>query len=162
MYILLLILSVNTRPLLSDLKEYFTPQYAADWKEIGIMLDVDAAILAVIERDYYPSATDCSNAMLNKWLKVDNTASWGKLLTIVESPPISIASDKGDYIVVYISSQIINNFKLGCQGWFISKYITFSRLKLYVHINQRQLYVIYVYKKLFSTYLLSNIYTYVW
>ena len=95
-------LTVHTRPLLSDLEEYFTPQYAADWKEIGIMLDVDTGILNVIGKDYHPSATNCSNAMLEKWLKIDNSASWGKLLTVVESPPISIATDKGDYTVVRI------------------------------------------------------------
>ena len=100
-------LTVNTRPLLSDLKEYFTPQYAADWKEIGIILGLDPAILANIKGNYNRSVTDCCNAMLNKWLKIDNTASWGKLLTVVESPPISTATDKGDYTVVYISSQMI-------------------------------------------------------
>ena len=49
--------------------------------------------------------------MLQWWLRVDPTASLGKLFTAIESPVVSSdkSVDKGDYIVLYtiIASYIV-------------------------------------------------------
>ena len=88
---------VNTTPLLKDLYQHITPQYAADWKVIGTLLGLPSATLDVIERDNHHRTRDSCNVMLNKWLQVDTTASWGKLFTVIESPAVSCsAPDKGD------------------------------------------------------------------
>ena len=88
---------MNTTPSLKDLQLHFTPQYAVQWRVIGTQLGLPTATLDIIEHDNHYKARECCNAMLNKWLQVDTTASWGKLFTIIESPAVSYsAPDKGD------------------------------------------------------------------
>ena len=88
---------VNTAPLLKDLYQHITPQYAADWKVIGTLLGIPSATLDVIEHDNHYKARECCNAMWIEWLQVDTTASWGKLFAVIESPAVSCrAPDKGD------------------------------------------------------------------
>ena len=84
---------MTTKPKLQDLYEHITPQYALEWKVIGTLLGVASERLDIIEHD----AELCCNDMLKWWLRVDPTASWGKLFTVIESPAVSCsAPDKGD------------------------------------------------------------------
>ena len=97
MHISSTILIVNTTPLPKDLCRHITPQYAADWKVIGTLLGLPSAAIDIIEYDNHYKARQCCNAMLNKWLQLDTTASWKKLFTVIESPAVSYsAPDKGD------------------------------------------------------------------
>ena len=43
---------VNTTPLLKDLYQHITPQYAADWKVIGTLLGLPSGELKTIEAEY--------------------------------------------------------------------------------------------------------------
>ena len=96
-YILFLCTIVDTTPLLKDLYQHITPQYAADWKVIGIVLGLPSGELQAIEAGWPMNVKWCCNQMLEKWLEVDPTASWGKLLAVIESPAVSSgqAVDKG-------------------------------------------------------------------
>jgi len=87
---------VNTTPSLKDLQQHFIPQYAAQWRVIGTRLGLPSERLDIIERDKFYQTEDCCNAMLTKWLQVNTTASWRKLFTVIESPAVSSAPDKGD------------------------------------------------------------------
>ena len=88
---------MNTRPLARDLYQHITPQYAAQWRVIGTLLGLPSVTLDVIEHDHVFRAERCCNAMLEKWLQVDTTASWEKLFTIIESRAVLCsAPDKGD------------------------------------------------------------------
>ena len=92
---------MNTTPLLKDLYKHITPQYAADWKVIGTLLDLPSGEMMAIEAGYPTNVKWCCNQMLEMWLKMDTTASWGKLLTVIESPIMCCsAPDKGDYYIV--------------------------------------------------------------
>lgn len=84
-------------PLLKDLYNYITPQYATKWKEIGTLLDLPTGTLDIIENDNVHKAVHCCNSMLNKWLKVDETASWEKLFAAIESPAVSCTSHNGNF-----------------------------------------------------------------
>jgi len=55
-------------------------------------------MLKIIEYDYNHSAEFCCNAMLEKWLDMDSSASWKKLFEVLELPALSgdQAPDKGD------------------------------------------------------------------
>ena len=87
---------MNTTPLLKDLYQHITPQYAAEWKVIGTLLDVPSVILSMIEAEYPIDAKQCCCKMLEKWLEIDTIASWGKLLTVIGSPAVLCsAPDKG-------------------------------------------------------------------
>ena len=88
---------VSTAPLLKDLYQHITPQYAADWKVIGTLLGLPSGELKAIEAGYPTNVQWCCNQMLEKWLEIDTTASWGKLLTAIESPLLfGSVPDKGD------------------------------------------------------------------
>ena len=89
---------MDTTPSLKDLIEYTTPRYAADWKMIGTLLGLPSGELNAIEAGWPTNVIWCCNQMLEKWLEMDPTASWGKLFTVIESPAVSSgqAVDKGD------------------------------------------------------------------
>ena len=87
---------MNSKPLLKDLYGYVTPQYAADWFEIGTLLGLPSGELNTIKAEYPTDFKRCSNKMWIHWLQEDTTASWGKLLTVIESSAVSCsAPDKG-------------------------------------------------------------------
>ena len=94
----LLILTANSIPLLKDLYQHITPQYAADWKVIGTLLGLPSGTLDIIQHDNHHRAVPCCNAMLKKWLEVDLSASWSKLQSVILSPAVSSdqAAEKGD------------------------------------------------------------------
>ena len=90
--------TATSTPLLKDLYQHITPNYAADWKVIGTLLGLPREELKIIEHDNYHKAVPCCNAVLDKWLEVDPSASWEKLFKVIESPAVSSdqAPDKGD------------------------------------------------------------------
>jgi len=65
---------------------------------IGTLLGLPSGELNAIEAGYPTNVKWCCNQMLERWLEIDTTASWGKLLTVIESPAVSIAPDKGYYL----------------------------------------------------------------
>ena len=83
---------MSTTPLLKDLYQHITPQYAADWKLIGILLDLPSGELKAIDAGYPTNVKWCCNQMLEKWLDIDTTALWGKLLAVIESPAVSCSA----------------------------------------------------------------------
>ena len=74
----------------------------ANWKVIGTLLGLPSGELKAIEAGYATNVMWCCNQMLEKWLDVDTTASWGKLFTIIESPAVSISQvvdkSRGTYV----------------------------------------------------------------
>jgi len=87
---------VNTTPSLMDLQNHFTPQYAARWRVIGTQLGLPSERLDIIECDKFYQTEGCCNAMFTWWLRANPSASWEKLFTVIESPAVSSAPDKGD------------------------------------------------------------------
>ena len=92
--------TATSTPLLKDLYQHITPQYAADWKVIGTLLGLPSGELKSIEAGYPTNVKWCCNQMLEKWLEVDPSASWQKLLEVIESPAVSSdqAPDEGDQL----------------------------------------------------------------
>ena len=82
-----------------DLNQHFIQRYAADWKELGILLNLPSETLDGIELDYRNQVIPCCWAMLEKWLEMDTTASWSKLFTAIESlAVVTSAPVKGAYV----------------------------------------------------------------
>ena len=84
-----LIFTGTTIPLLKDLYQHITPQYAADWRVIGTLLGLPSGELKAIEAGYPTNVKWCCSQMLEKWLEMDPTASWEKLFTVIDSPAVS-------------------------------------------------------------------------
>ena len=90
--------TATSTPLLKDLHNHITPHYAARWRVIGTLLGLPKGTLDIIEHDNYHKAESCCHAVLEKWLEVDPSASWNKLLSVIQSPAVSSdhATEKGD------------------------------------------------------------------
>ena len=83
---------------LSDLYKHVTPRYAADWRVIGTLLGIPVEELDTIEGGYPTNFKWCCNRMLEKWVEIDPTASWEKLLPVIHSPVMSsTSSENGNY-----------------------------------------------------------------
>ena len=94
---------MNSTPLLKELHQHITPQYATHWKVIGTQLGLPPEALNIIEYDNMHKAVDCCNGMLKKWLEVDTNASREKLFGVIESPAVCCASnDIGNVTNYYI------------------------------------------------------------
>ena len=65
---------------------------------IGTLLGLPSGELKSIEAGYPTNVKWCGNQMLEKWLEVDPSASWNKLLSVIHSPAVSSdqATEKGD------------------------------------------------------------------
>ena len=89
--------TVSIRPTLKDLQHWITPQYAPCWRELGIQLGVTNETLSIIQEDSPHSVTKRCNAMLTKWLEVDDTsASWRKLFTAIDNSTYQRLNDNQD------------------------------------------------------------------
>lgn len=84
-------------PSLKDLYENYTRKCATYWREIGILLGIHNEDLEIIKNDnFHAGAVCCCNAMFQKWLETDKSASWEGLLKAIEL----VSADK-DYDGVY-------------------------------------------------------------
>ena len=65
---------------------------------IGTLLGLPKGRLDIIKYDNHDKAEACCDAVLEKWLEVEPSASWKKLLEVIESPAVSSdqVPDKGD------------------------------------------------------------------
>ena len=103
---------MNTTPLLKDLYQHITPQFAADWKVMGILLGLSSGRLQAIEAGWPTNVKRCCNQMWEQWLQMDITASWKKLFSVIESPAVSCSiPNKGNtasysfvYTYTYVAS----------------------------------------------------------
>ena len=77
-------------PSLKQLYEHITPHFAADWKEIGVMLNLPTGELKAIAMGNPTNVKWCCNSMLEKWLDIDTTASWEKILAAVNSSAVTV------------------------------------------------------------------------
>ena len=79
-------------PQLKHLCEHITPQYAPEWKELATQLGMPNGEIRIIEADNPRDVKKCCNEMLNKWLEIDHSATWKKVLTAIESPAVTYSA----------------------------------------------------------------------
>ena len=63
--------------------------------------------LKAIEAGYPTNVKWCCNQMLEKWLEMDTTATWGKIFTVIESSAMSNVPNKGDFYMPLYSCSIV-------------------------------------------------------
>ena len=93
---------MSTTPTQRDLQRHVTPQYAADWREIGVELGLTDAKLREIEAGNPTNLKWCCNRVFSEWLRMDTTASWEKLFAAIESPAVSGGPVRGNYHVLCV------------------------------------------------------------
>ena len=84
---------------MKDLHQYITPHYAADWREIGVLLGVHIGTLNSIEYERPTDVEYCCNKMLTIWLDTEIAASWTAIYNVIDAPAVSggQAVIKGEY-----------------------------------------------------------------
>jgi len=109
---------LNSTPLLKDLYTLITLNYAAHWKEIGVLLDIPEGRLAAINSDYPSNSVKCCNEMLAIWLKRNTSAKWKDIITAVDSPAVSskIMKDAPEGTYSCIQAQEVVEKKQKCTG----------------------------------------------
>ena len=93
-----------------------TPQYAAKWRVIGSLLDLNGSALEIIEHDRGRSAINCCSEMWGTWLDKDTSATWNHVLTVLEHKTVIQATinaptdteAKGIYMYIRICIKIVN------------------------------------------------------
>ena len=74
----------DKRPSLKQLYKEVIPQYAAHWREIGIMLGLENDLLNIIHADNPHSVEKRCGIMLVKWLQREPSASWKNLSDAID------------------------------------------------------------------------------
>ena len=95
----LIYLVLDTPPKLKDLYNKVTPEYAAQWRIIGTLLDVSKGRLDGIERSFPSNAFWCCNKMLEIWLETDINATWRKMVEALDSPAVVAAATTSSTVI---------------------------------------------------------------
>ena len=91
---------LNSPPKLKDLYNLVTPEYAAHWKVIGTLLDIEKGVLDGIERNFPNKVEWCCNELLDKWLERDTNATWKKLIEVIDSCAVAASIDANTTVAV--------------------------------------------------------------
>lgn len=75
----------TSTPLLKDLHNHVTPYHAVHWKVIGTKLGLPSETLRIIKYDNKDKAEPCCDAVMEKWLEVDPSATWEKVFEAIKS-----------------------------------------------------------------------------
>jgi len=76
---------VKSTPTLRQLCNHITPQYVHYWREIGILLGISNEILDEIKTHHHSEQTTCIEAVFEKWLEMDPSASWEKVFKAIDA-----------------------------------------------------------------------------
>jgi len=71
------------RPQLAEVVKFVTPEYTAQWKEIGSKLNIPSESLQAIELRYSANPEWCCVKMLQKWLEANTEGAWEQLRSTV-------------------------------------------------------------------------------
>ncbi|XP_065894714.1 uncharacterized protein [Dysidea avara] len=76
-----------SKPIMKDLSNLVTPEYAAKWRAIGAFLGLTNGRLDIIDSDNHSTET-CCNKMWQRWLDTENNATWGKVVAAIDAARI--------------------------------------------------------------------------
>ena len=71
-------------PLLKDLSNLVTPDYAAHWNVIGLLLGIENSRLKIIKHDIGSDAINCLTEVWGFWLATNCNASWKEVLNVID------------------------------------------------------------------------------
>ena len=70
---------------MKGLNKHIIEQQAAQWERLGLELGLKDYHIANISKDYPNRSVTCCREMLQKWLKIDRSATWGKLYDAIKN-----------------------------------------------------------------------------
>ena len=75
---------LQSTPLLKDLSNLVTPDYAAHWNIIGSLLGIENPKLQIIKHDIGSNAINCLTEVWGVWLETNGDASWKNVLDVID------------------------------------------------------------------------------
>jgi len=84
------------KPTLKDINNDIVPQWAPQWRKLGVELNLKDHIMDIIEHDHPNDIETCCSEMLREWLDNTPTASWEDLNAAVDKL-------QSDGMFVYVS-----------------------------------------------------------
>ena len=73
----------NDKPDPRDTNRNIVPNFAVKWRELGEALRIPSSQLDIINTDLRNSCEERCRAVLRKWIELDPSATWGKLIDVV-------------------------------------------------------------------------------
>ena len=67
------------RPTLKDINNHIVPQWAPQWRQLGVELNLCDHVMNIIEHDHPNDSETCCSKMLTEWLDNNSAATWGDL-----------------------------------------------------------------------------------
>ena len=65
--------------------KYVTPEYASNWKRIGVLLGMSVGALNAIERSFPTNANWCCERMFETLFQMDTPLTWNKVFSAIDS-----------------------------------------------------------------------------
>ena len=79
-------------PSIKDLSSQVVPFICPMWKDIGLHMDLNIAILNEIEYNHLSDVRKCCTRMFEEWLKQDTKASWSTVLSALKKVTDNLSS----------------------------------------------------------------------
>ena len=92
--IIITILVLGSRPSLQQLTNLVVPHYAAKWRVIGVLLGLSQSTLDIIKYNHGRDAINYCIEMCGKWLDTDTSATWRKVLDVLEHKAVTVTEAK--------------------------------------------------------------------
>jgi len=77
-------LAENEKPLLRELNNHVVPKWAASWKQLGGLLNIEEHLIRIIEQDHPNDCEGCCSKMLQEWLDMNSNATWEILVNALD------------------------------------------------------------------------------
>ena len=101
----------NKVPKMRDINRYITRKHAADWKDIGIELDLSLSTLNIIEKDHPLKSEDSFIDMIDRWIQLTgNDATWKALevaLTNVNRQKLDLDPVDDVYGMIKVNNKLL-------------------------------------------------------
>ena len=75
------------RPEHRDLYKYVVPEYAHEWRDLGVLLNFKQAELEIIFKDFRNDSRECCKTLFCRWLEKSSNATWDQLLLAIDDLP---------------------------------------------------------------------------
>jgi len=73
------------KPRLKDINNFIVPQWAPQWRQLGVQLEFSNDLMNIIECDHPNDSETCCSKMLSDWLDSNTAATWEDLIVAVDN-----------------------------------------------------------------------------
>ena len=77
----------NERPTMKDIENHVVTEWAPQWKQLGMLLNIDQSLINIIQHDHGNDCVQCCSSMLVAWLEQNtyDNATWEILIKAIDN-----------------------------------------------------------------------------